>query len=117
MTWLGPSDQALCVLAYRLADEIQTAVDRADYLSELRDQAEDEGRAWEIDQQVKRLVKLCDVVACVDMLAPKLQAALTALGGTPVTRRALAPQLPEIGGSLAQLRANAGNNIAIPRPR
>ena len=103
MDWLGPTDQAMKVLALRLAEEIEKAIDRADELGCVKD-----GFAGD-DSMYKRLQKLeamCDVTKTVGWLGPQLQGVLRDLGGTPAARKALQADKP-IGGRLAQLRAAA----------
>lgn len=103
MTWLGPSDQALRVLAMRQAEEIEKAIDRADELAQIRrDAAGDET----LYKRLQKLEAMCDVTKTVGWLGPQLQGVLRDLGGTPAARKAMSGDKP-IGGRLAKLRADA----------
>lgn len=104
MPWLAESDAAAMVLARRMAEEIETTIDRARELSECYRQS---GGDESIIKRLKRLEALCETTKVVATLGPQLAAILRDLGGTPGTRRSLQPDKP-IGGRLAQLRANIG---------
>jgi len=104
MTWLTPADEAMKTLALRQAEEIEKAIDRAEELAELQ-------REFAGDQSMfKRLAKLeamCEVTKTVGWLGPQLQGVLRDLGGAPGPRAALKLDGKQIGGRLAQLRADA----------
>jgi hypothetical protein len=109
MSWLGPTDKALAALALRLAEEIETAVDRGEELRALYGEADLRNR--DLMQRLADLEALCNVTKVVSDLGPKLLAALRDLGGTPATRKALQTEAP-IGGRLAALRAGAPGTTA-----
>lgn len=103
MDWLTPADEASKALALKLADGIETAVDRAEQYAALRDDIESQ-------PLMKRLEKLeaqCDVAKAVGYLGQQLQLVLRDLYGTPVSRKDMKHDKP-VGGRLAQLRAAAG---------
>ena len=104
MPWLGPSDDALRDLAARLAEEIETAVGRAEELEEMFRQFGSEGPG--MYKRLQKLEAFCDVTRVVATLGPQLQAVLRDLGGSPGSRKALREDKP-IGGRLADLRAAA----------
>lgn len=104
MTWLGPSDEALMALALRVAEEIETAADRAEELADLRRMAS--GGDDALQERLHRLEALCEVTKVVGWLGPQLQGLLRDLGGNPGARKVLQPDKP-VGGRLAQLRAAA----------
>lgn len=105
MPWLTAADAAAVALAHRLAEGIETAVERAEQYDSLR---------HDIDSQLvmKRLEKLeaqCDVAKAVGYLGQQLQTVLRDLYGTPVSRKDM--KKPEqVGGRLAQLRARAAGD-------
>jgi hypothetical protein len=103
MTWLGPSDEGLRVLALRQAEEIEKAIDRADELNALRRDLAGDESAY---KRLQKLEAMCDVTKTVGWLGPQLQGVLRDLGGTPAARKAMKGDKP-IGGRLAQLRADA----------
>jgi hypothetical protein len=105
MPWLAESDMAAMVLARRMAEEIETTIDRA---KELADCYRNSGGDESILKRLKRLEAMCETTKVVATVGPQLAAILRDLGGTPATRRALKPDKP-IGGRLAQLRANVGS--------
>lgn len=106
MTWLKPSDQALKALALRQAEEIEKAIDRAEELDQaMRDAAGDR----DVYKRLQKLEAMCDVTKTVGWLGPQLQGVLRDLGGTPAARAAMKADKP-IGGRLAQLRADAGED-------
>lgn len=112
MTWLGPSDEGLRVLALRQAEEIEKAVDRAEEFASLkRDAAGDES----LYKRLQKLEAMCDVTKTVGWLGPQLQGVLRDLGGTPVARKAMQPDKP-VGGRLAQLRSGATRASGIDDP-
>lgn len=108
MDWLTKTDEAMKTLALRQAEVIETALDRAEELVELRrDLAGDESA-------YKRLLKLeaqCDAAKAVGWLGPQLQGVLRDLGGTPAARAALKQDKP-VGSRLAQLRDATGKRDA-----
>lgn len=106
MDWLGPSDEALRMLAIRQAEEIEKAVDRAEELAELVREFAGDQSAY---KRLQKLEAMCDVTKTVGWLGPQLQGVLRDLGGTPAARRAIQPDKP-IGGRLAELRAAAGKH-------
>lgn len=102
MAWLTPADEASTALARRLAEGIETAVDRAAQYDELRSEIES-------PLLMKRLEKLeaqCDVARAVGYLGQQLQGVLRDLYGTPAARKDMKIDKP-VGGRLAQLRAAA----------
>lgn len=104
MPWLTPADAAAVALAHKLAEGIETAVERAEQYNALR---------HDIDSQLvmKRLEKLeaqCDVAKAVGYLGQQLQMVLRDLYGTPASRKDMKHDKP-VGGRLAQLRAAAGS--------
>jgi hypothetical protein len=103
MKWLSPSDEALRALAVRLAEQIEQAADRLAEASAILHDAEGNP---DIYRRMKKLEAWCNTADVVTKLGPQLQAALTALGGTPATRKAFQTEAP-IGGRLAHLRAGA----------
>ncbi|WP_232320599.1 terminase small subunit [Herbidospora daliensis] len=108
MDWLTPADEPMKALALRLADEIETAVDRAQELDEVRrDLAGDEGAF----KRLKALEAKCEVTKTVGWLGPQLQGVLRDLGGAPAARKVLGKE-KQAGGRVAQLRAAAGKHDA-----
>lgn len=103
MKWLAGTDEAMRALAVKLAEQIEAAFDRANEASAILHDAEG---AADIYRRMKRLEAWCSAAETVSKLGPQLQAALTALGGTPGTRKAFQTEAP-IGGRLAHLRAGA----------
>lgn len=105
MTWLdGATDDALKALALRQAEEIETAIDRAQLLSDLYDQAQGDSVIY---KRLQMLEAQCEVVKVVGLIGPQLAAVLRELGGTPAARKALRADNP-VGGRLAALRNSAG---------
>lgn len=103
MDWLTPADAAVKALALRQAQEIEQAIDRAEELAALRRElASDEGAY----KRLRALEAMCDATKTVGWLGPQLQGVLTALGGTPAARKAMAKDKP-VGGRLADIRAAA----------
>lgn len=103
MAWCTPADAAMKALAQRLAQEIETAIDRAEELAALqRDAAGD----LDVYKRLKNLEAMCSVTKTVGWLGPQLQGVLRDLGGAPGARKTLAKDKP-VGGRLAQLRADA----------
>lgn len=103
MDWLTPADAAMKALAQRLAQEIETAIDRADQLAALQREAAGD---LDIYKRLKNLEAMCSITKTVGWLGPQLQGVLRDLGGAPAARKALKADRP-IGGRLAQLRAAA----------
>jgi len=104
MSWLSPSDKALAALAVRIADEIETALDRAREYSELlRDAAGDDPSIY---KRVEKLESQCNATKAVGWLGQQLQGVLRDLGGTPGARKELAAR-KQVGGRLAQIREDA----------
>lgn len=103
MDWLTASDEALRVVAVRLAGEIETATDRAEELAVL---VAEFGGDRDMFRRLQKLEAMCDVTKVVGWLGPQLQGVLRDLGGTPAARAAMNPDRP-VGGRLAQLRASA----------
>lgn len=103
MKWLTPTDEAMRALAIRLAEQIELAADRLEEASAILHDAEGNP---DIYRRMKKLEAWCNTAEVVNKLGPQLQAALTALGGTPGTRKAFQTEAP-IGGRLAHLRAGA----------
>lgn len=103
MTWLTKSDDALVALAKRQADEIESAIERAEMLSDLYTEAAGDRSVYD---KLKRLEAYCEVTKVVATIGPQLQAVLRDLGGTPAARAALKKDKPE-GGRLADIRARA----------
>ena len=103
MTWLTPADDGMRALALRLAEEIETAVDRAEELADLRRELVGDMSAL---MRLKRLEAMCDATKAVGWLGPQLQGVLRDLGGAPGARKRL-DEGKKIGGRLAQLRAAA----------
>lgn len=104
MTWLTKADEAAVALAHKLADSIETAVERAEEYNDLRSEIES-------PLLMKRLEKLeaqCDVAKAVGYLGQQLQMVLRDLYGTPASRKDMKLDKP-VGGRLAQLRAAAGS--------
>ncbi len=103
MTWCTPADKAMQALAQRLAQEIETAIDRAEELAELQREA-----AGDLDvyKRLRALEAMCSVTKTVGWLGPQLQGVLRDLGAAPGARKALSNDKP-VGGRLAQLRAAA----------
>ena len=101
MDWLTSTDQALADVARAIADQIETAVVRAEeYVALQAEVAGDIGL-------MKRLQKLeahCDVAKTVGWQAPILQGVLRDLGGAPKARKEMSAESPT-GGRLAALRA------------
>lgn len=106
MNWLGPSDSALIALAKRYAEVIETAIDRAEALSDLYD---DPAANKAYEKRLQALEAQCEVVRVVVAVGPLLAAVLRDLGGSPSTRKALKPDNP-VGGRLAVLRDAAGKS-------
>lgn len=112
MTWLDKTDEALKALALRQAEEIETAIDRAQLLSDAWEESYNSELRDARSSFYKRLELLeaqCDVVKAVSLIGPQLAAVLKELGGSPGSRKALKPDNP-VGGRLAALRA--ANKIA-----
>ncbi|WP_433445662.1 terminase small subunit [Nonomuraea sp. CA-141351] len=105
MDWLGPTDQAMKVLAMRQAEEIERAIERAEELAQARQDAAGTDDV-SIYRRLAALEAMCDVTKAVGWLGPQLQGVLRDLGGTPAARKAMKNDRP-IGGRLAQLRAGA----------
>jgi hypothetical protein len=103
MTWLGPSDKALCTLALRQAEEIESVLERAEHAAAILRDAEGDPSVY---KRLKALETMCDATKTVGWLGPQLQGVLRDLGGTPAARKAMQPDKP-VGGRLAQLRAGA----------
>jgi len=103
MPWLQPSDAAIKALALRLADEIETAADRADEFAALRRELIDDVSAY---KRLQKLEAMCDLTKTVGWLGPQLQGVLKDLAGNPVARKAMKPDQP-IGGRIDSLRARA----------
>jgi len=105
MPWLTPADDAAVALAHKLAEGIETAIDRAEQYKALQEDIES-------PQLMKRLEKLeaqCDVAKAVGYLGQNLQTVLRDLYGTPASRKDMKKETP-VGGRLAQLRAAAGSD-------
>jgi hypothetical protein len=100
MGWLSTSDKAMAALALRQAQEIETAIDRAEELEAL---AEEEPS---LSRRLQKLEAMCDVTKTVGWLGPQLQGVLRDLGGTPGARKAMGEEKP-VGGRLAQIRKDA----------
>lgn len=105
MTWLSDSDSALVALAKRQADEIETAIERAQMLSDLYVEAAGDRSVYD---KLKRLEAYCEVAKVVATIGPQLQASLKELGGTPAARALLKKDKPA-GSRLEQIRQAAGN--------
>lgn len=103
MAWLKPSDEALKMLAARMAEEIETAIDRAEEADEIYQQAKHAEGGTEIFTRLRRLETLCDVTEVVARVGPQLLAVLKELGGTPGSREKLT-QAPGKGGKLQSLQ-------------
>lgn len=106
MAWRTPADQAMSALALRLAQEIETAIDRADELGALQ---KDAAGDLDVYKRLKKLEAHCEVTKTVGWLGPQLQGVLRDLGGAPGARKDLT-QDKQVGGRLAQLRAAAGKH-------
>lgn len=106
MTWLDASDEALRALALRQAEEIETAIERAQMLSDLYDLAAGDSVIY---KRLQALEAQCEVVKVVGLIGPQLTAVLRELGGTPAGRKALKPDQP-VGGRLAALRSAVDSN-------
>ena len=102
MTWLDESDAALKALALRQAEEIETAIDRAQMLSDLYEEAVGDAAMY---KRLQLLEAKCEVAKVVGLIGPQLTATLRDLGGTPGTRAALKQDKP-VGSRLAQLRGH-----------
>jgi transposase len=100
MGWLSTSDKALAALAMRQAQEIETAIDRAQELADLYRADPDSYK------RLQKLEAMCDVTKTVGWLGPQLQGVLRDLGGTPAARKAMGEEKPT-GGRLAQIRKDA----------
>lgn len=105
MPWLGPSDEAIKALAVNVAEQIETAKDRAAELDALWR----EPGAADIVKRLQALEARCDVTKMVGWLGPQLQGYLKDLAGNPVARKAMQQDKP-IGGRLAQIRRDAGED-------
>jgi hypothetical protein len=103
MTWTTKADDAMKALALRLAQEIETAVDRAEELAELAREARGD---MDLYRRLQKLEAQCDATKAVGWLGPQLQGVLRDLGGAPGARKALTKD-KQVGGRLAQLRAGA----------
>ena len=104
MTWRTPADEGMSALALWMAEEIETAAERAEqHAALLREAADDPG----LYGRLKALEAACNVTKTVGLIGPQLQAVLRDLGGAPVARKALTAD-KKVGGRLAQLRAAAG---------
>lgn len=103
MDWLKPSDRGLADLAIRMADEIETTVERA---AELRAVRKESGGDPSLYRRLQLLEAMCNQAQVVGLIGPQLQSVLKDLGGNPAAREALKVDRP-IGGRLAQLRADA----------
>jgi len=103
MSWCTPADAAMQALAQRLAQEIETAIDRAEEIAALQREA-----AGDLDvyKRLRNLEAMCSVTKTVGWLGPQLQGVLRDLGAAPGARKALTADKP-VGGRLAQLRAAA----------
>ena len=108
MDWCTPGDAAMKALAQRLAQEIETAIDRAEELAALQREA-----AGDLDvyKRLRALEAMCSVTKTVGWLGPQLQGVLRDLGGAPVARKGMVKD-KQVGGRLAQLRAAAGQHDA-----
>lgn len=104
MPWLGPSDEAIKALAVNVAEQIESAKDRA---AELEALCVDARGAADVYKRLERLEAMCSVTKTVGWLGPQLQGFLKDLAGNPVARRAMQSDKP-IGGRLAQIRRDAG---------
>lgn len=87
----------------RLAEVYATAIDEATVLAvdarKLVAQAEDDQNELEIAKRLlNALVKFSDSSSTLELLGPKLQSALEALGASPKARAAMTPKKPG-GGS------------------
>jgi hypothetical protein len=111
MTWLKPSDEGIRAIALNIAEQIETARDRADELDALwRETGGDQG----VIKRLQKLEAMCDLTKTLGWLGPQLQGVLRDLGGTPQARAAMKQDQP-IGGRLAQLRAGTpGKNPTPP---
>jgi hypothetical protein len=107
MDWLGPSDDALKGVALWQAQVIATAMDRAQELSDLYEEAAGDSLMF---KRLQRLEAHCEVVRVVGLVGPQLTATLRDLGGSPGTRAAVKEALKQdkpARGRLAQLRGDA----------
>jgi hypothetical protein len=107
MDWLADTDDGLKALALRHAEEIESAVERAELLDELYRDAAGDGSIY---KKLQRLEAMCDIAKTVQALGPQLQATLRDLGGSPATRAEIREALKgdkPVKGRLAQLRGDA----------
>ena len=102
MTWLTPADEGTTALALRLADEIEKSIDRAEELTALRRECDDDG----LMKRLKALEAQYDTAKTVGWLGPQLQGVLRDLYGTPASRKDMKKNHEQVGGRLAQLRAS-----------
>lgn len=105
MDWLTDADAAAVALAHKLADGIETAVERAEQYAALRAEIESPG----LMKRLEKLEAQCDVAKAVGYLGQQLQTVLRDLYGTPVSRKDMKHDKP-VGGRLAQLRAIAAGD-------
>jgi hypothetical protein len=103
MTWTTDADKAMCALALRIAQEIETAVDRAEELAAIRRDAAGDADLY---KRLAALAAQCDATKAVGWLGPQLQGVLRDLGGAPGARKDIT-KAKQVGGRLAQLRADA----------
>lgn len=108
MSWLTDSDAALKSLAMRIAEEIETTIDRARELDDLYPEFRGLSGGTDAFKRLERLQAMCDITKTVASLAPQLQGVLRDLGGTPAARAAMKADKP-VGGRLAQLRDSAAS--------
>lgn len=106
MTWLDASDNALIAVALRQAEEIETAIDRAQMLSDLYEEAVGDSAMY---KKLQLLEAKCEVAKVVGLIGPQLTVTLRELGGSPGSRKLLKGDKP-VGSRLAQLRD------AAPKP-
>lgn len=89
MQWLGPQDAAMTALAKRYAQQIETAIERADELEELWTQAHKMGDERDIfRKRLERLEAQCEATKMVGWLGPQLMGVIRELGGAALARKA-----------------------------
>jgi hypothetical protein len=111
MDWLKDSDGAMKTLAMRISEEIEKAIDRAEELEQVLDEAVLRDDSDLIYKRLEKLRAMCDVTKTVGWLGPQLQGVLRDLGGTPAARLAMSKDKP-VGGRLAEIRGAASKNKA-----
>ncbi|MBK8078220.1 MAG: hypothetical protein IPK24_22425 [Kineosporiaceae bacterium] len=100
MSWLEPSDYAMCDVARAIADQIETAVElQQEYVDLIRQCDGDPG----LIKRIQKFEAAANVQKAVGWLGVQLQGVLRDLGGAPASRKSMQVTAPT-GARLAALR-------------